>query len=118
MISYKLLLAFVMIHWLADFALQTNDQAVNKSKSLWMLFKHVTTYSTVWFAFSYILLGWQAALAFTAITFFMHFITDALTSQFAGECFKEKDYHNGFVVVGFDQILHYVQLLVTYELVK
>ena len=28
--------------------------------------------------------------------------------------FAESDYHNGFVTVGFDQMLHYIQLVVCY----
>jgi hypothetical protein len=54
------------------------------------------------------------ALCFAGITFFAHFATDYVTSRISKKFFDAKDYHNGFVVVGFDQVLHYVQLLATF----
>lgn len=116
MINYKILLAFALLHWLADFALQTHWQATNKSKDLWALAKHVGSYSIVWFLYSWTLFlnPWHC-IAFAVTTFFFHFLTDLITSRYTKECFEEGDYHNGFVVIGFDQILHYIQLLVTYE---
>lgn len=119
MISYKLLLAIGLIHWLADFALQTHWQASNKSNDILALLKHVATYSLVWLFFSTIHFeDFGIGILFAAITFFTHFATDLVTSHMVKQCFDEEDYHNGFVVIGFDQILHYIQLILTYELLK
>jgi hypothetical protein len=48
----------------------------------------------------------------------MHFATDYVTSRIAKVFFDSGDYHNGFVVVGFDQILHYIQLFLSYMLLS
>jgi len=119
MISYKLLLAIGLIHWLADFALQTHWQASNKSDDMFALLKHVATYSLVWLLFSTIHFEhFGTGVVFAVITFVTHFAIDLITSHIVKQCFDEGDYHNGFVVIGFDQILHYVQLILTYELLK
>jgi hypothetical protein len=57
-------------------------------------------------------------LLFGAITFVAHFITDYATSRIGKPFWEKKDYHTGFVVVGADQVLHYLQLIYTYELLS
>lgn len=127
--------AILIIHWVADFVLQTHEQAINKSKSNWYLTAHVATYSVVW-----LLVGWIYTMAlmfyyddkyctanchhnylwttslFVLITSVCHWITDYFTSRKTSYLFGKGDYHNGFVVVGLDQILHYTQLFLTYQL--
>jgi uncharacterized membrane protein len=51
---------------------------------------------------------------FAPITFVFHTATDYFTSRQVKRLFAKQDYHNGFVWVGADQILHYVQLILTY----
>ena len=115
----------MIIHYLADFCLQTVYQAQNKGvgKSFWnvALFNHVGMYSIVWFlsvvAISSIT-GWglSTCLLFTLITFVCHYLTDWFTSRIGKQFWTSGDYHNGFVVVGIDQVLHYIQLLSAYYL--
>jgi len=117
MISYKILISILVIHWLADFALQTHDQASQKSTNTTMLLKHVLTYSFVWIWGAWLLVDTpEKIVLFVMITFISHIITDFWTSKFVKVCFDNQDYHNGFVVIGADQILHYVQLFLTYKL--
>jgi len=53
---------------------------------------------------------------FVLITFVAHTITDYFTSRLNAKLWAKGDVHNFFVSVGFDQVLHYVQLFVTYQL--
>jgi ABC-type multidrug transport system permease subunit len=112
------LLYILIIHYLADFVLQTVDQSKLKSTDNRMLAYHVATYSFVWLFASYIIYEKPAqAIAFAAITFIFHFATDWATSRIGKKFWEKSDYHNGFNVVGFDQILHYVQLYATFSLI-
>lgn len=108
----------LIIHFLADFALQTHEQATKKSESRLFLFYHVATYSLMWF-FVILGLGYLPILAlfFTLITFISHYVTDYVTSRIGKPFWSSGDLHNGFVVVGFDQVLHYIQLIYTFKLI-
>jgi putative Mn2+ efflux pump MntP len=113
-ITFEIFLYILFVHFLADFALQTHEQATKKSTDWIYLTFHVITYSLCWLIASYILFGvFSTALAIFVITFFAHWITDYCTSRIGKIFWDKNDYHNGFVVVGFDQILHYIQLFLT-----
>lgn len=115
MITFDLVLFILIIHFLADFGLQTHEQAINKYKGGLELIYHVTVYSTIWFFASYFILNsWIYSFCFATITMLSHALTDFITSNISKEFFDKKDFHNGFVVVGFDQMLHYIQLLLTF----
>ena len=123
--TFGVFLYILLVHWVADFLLQTNEQATKKSTSVKFLTYHVSAYSLVWFNSYYILGGSLTSLdldviakccIFVGITFVCHWITDFCTSRIGKPFWEKGDYHNGFVVVGFDQILHYVQLFLTYKL--
>ena len=116
-------LFIIIIHFLADFALQTHEQASKKGEgkkafNLFLLF-HVSTYCLTWFlvllALNYSL---PLVLAFTFITFLCHYTTDWFTSRIGKPFWAKNDFHNGFVVIGFDQVLHYVQLYYTLKLIE
>lgn len=119
MIEVKVVIYILLIHFLADFGLQTHEQATNKSVNgkEEFLFFHVLTYSLTWLLASFMLFDnvWDV-LFFTGITFVGHYCTDYVTSRIGKPFFEKGDYHNGFVVVGADQICHYLQLLGTYML--
>ena len=117
MITDLVFIYILLIHFLADFALQTHEQASNKSSSLKWLSYHVGTYSIIWTLGATILFSdLSLGLVFGAITFIAHFITDYVTSRIGKKFWEKGDHHNGFVVVGFDQILHYLQLYYTIKL--
>ena len=116
------LIFFLLIHWLADFALQTHKQAIGKGEGKNFfnreLLKHVSVYSLIWLLISNIIeYNWIKALEFSIITFICHYITDYITSRISKKFFNDNDYHNGFEVVGFDQILHYLQLYYTFKFI-
>ena len=114
--------SILLIHWFADFVLQTDKQAKNKSKSNKHLTSHVLTYSAVWS----IVCVWYAitydnpimGILFPGITFILHWTTDYFTSRLNTKLWNKGEVHNFFISVGFDQVLHYVQLFGTYYLLK
>jgi hypothetical protein len=114
MITFSTLIFVLLIHFLADFGLQTHEQATNKSTSIKWLTYHVGVYSIVWLLASLFYFGdFRIALIFSTITFICHWVTDWLTSRIGKPFWDKQDFHNGFVVVGFDQVLHYIQLVGT-----
>lgn len=123
--------AILIIHWIADFVLQTDQQAKGKSNNLKDLLSHTVTYSFVWYFVLFVIsilgnhfkgpsieeLGWSSyILLFPLITFICHTITDYFTSKLNSKLWKEQKVHLFFVSIGFDQILHYIQLFLTYKL--
>lgn len=118
-------------HWVCDFVFQTHWQASNKSHNNKALFDHVTTYSLGMLALTFPMICWEflpmlqkapdydfkygrftSVLLFIAI-FVTHFCTDWITSRITARFWKKQSYHNFFVVIGFDQLIHQTTLLVT-----
>lgn len=99
-----LLLLLVWCHFLADFVLQSSDIAQNKSKSNFILLKHVSIYSLAFLGFGFV---------FAIINGALHFITDYVSSRLSGRMWKEGRIHAFFVVIGFDQCVHLSSLMIT-----
>ena len=118
------------IHFIADFLLQTDWMAINKSKRWDALTIHVTVYSL---AFA-LLLG----PLFGLITFVTHFVTDTVTSRITRRLFPwspsvsdarvyidyegdpsglglQRSRHWFFCAIGLDQLIHYATLALTYD---
>lgn len=116
-----IIFSIFFIHWFADFVLQTDWQAKNKSKDNKALLSHTLTYSGVWFFMTILYFGFAGPsvsimfpILFTLITFVAHTITDYFTSRLNTKLWVKGDVHNFFVSVGFDQVLHYAQLFTTF----
>jgi Protein of unknown function (DUF3307) len=105
-------LALLAVHWLADFVLQTHWQASNKSKRLDALARHVMVYTAVLAGASVVLFGVDGA-PFAAVNGVLHFVTDFGTSRWTARLYAKQDWHNFFVVVGFDQLIHQTTLAAT-----
>jgi hypothetical protein len=101
-------LALMSVHFLADFVLQSDWMAQGKSKHIWPLTVHVAIYSACFAIFD-----WRLAV----ITFWAHWLTDAITSRINIRLWAAKKVHWFFVSVGFDQLLHAWQLVLTYQYV-
>lgn len=104
----------MLVHFLADFALQTHWQAVNKSSNSDALFQHTITYGLCILILGFGLLNGGDAVIFGLVNFAIHSGVDAITSKLTKFFFDKKDYHNGFVVVGADQFIHVATLVGTY----
>ena len=113
----------VVIHFIADFIFQAEEWATNKSKSNFALFKHVTMYTIIWStAGVFIFSDPFKYLIFLLVTFVSHFTADYFTSRIVSRKFANNEYGSpipnfgAFTVIGFDQVLHYGQLFLTYHL--
>lgn len=121
--SLTIIFSVIIIHYFADFVMQTDEMAINKSKSNKHLLEHVYTYSLIWFIFGAIYtisqgnnyVEWTVS-KFVGITFICHFITDYFTSRLSSYLYQKEQRHNFFLVVGADQVLHYIQLFLTFKL--
>lgn len=116
-----LFIYILVIHYMADFALQTTYQLQNKGIGNEVfniaLFSHVGVYSLIWLISTIPILDYHGRfMVFAIITFICHYTTDWITSRIGKGFWESGDYHNGFNVVGFDQILHYLQLWFTFKL--
>lgn len=123
--STAIILTILFTHWFADFVLQTDEQAKNKSKCNIALTQHVLTYIIPFcflclflFPANPIELFANKTFLFIGITFCAHWLTDYFTSRLNSKLWKAGKVHNFFVSVGFDQFLHYTQLFLTYELLR
>ncbi len=113
--------SIIVIHWIADFVLQTDKQAKGKSKNWSDLLEHTGNYSLLWTTIGmfYTIISLNTSwnwLLFGLITFIAHTITDYFTSRLNSKLWAKGQTHNFFVSVGFDQTLHYIQLFLTYYL--
>jgi len=118
MIDIKLILLILLVHWFADFVMQSDEEARNKHKNIERLVDHTFSYSATWFFVSMaIMFVWNLPpkfLWFAPITFVFHTLTDYYTSKINHSYYRRNRIHSFFVSVGFDQWLHYVQLFLTY----
>lgn len=121
--SFYIIICIILIHWFADFVCQTHWEATNKSKNNFALLQHTIKYTSIWVVFGlvYCIVNTSfynpfSLTIFTLITFVSHTLTDYITSRINTYLWNKKDIHNFFVSVGFDQVLHYVQLFLTFKL--
>lgn len=121
------ILGALFAHWMSDFVFQSHWMAMNKSKNWTALSAHVTIYSLCMtgalcafliLPIPFVILPaliQNIVVPFFVITFVAHFLTDAITSRITAHLYAKDDTHNFFVVVGFDQVLHYTQLFLTIQ---
>lgn len=120
-------ISLIIRHFLGDFLLQSDWMALNKSKDWIALYFHAFVYSLCFLHY-----GW----AFMAITLWSHFVTDAITSRITSKLWFVTDHgedpatgcrliyyhmrkrHWFFVMIGFDQLIHYVTLTLTLRLLS
>jgi membrane-bound metal-dependent hydrolase YbcI (DUF457 family) len=110
----------LIIHWVADFIFQTEEMATNKSKSNYWLTKHVKTYMFVLLPITLLIIYFggtiYGAFFWLIINGSLHWCTDYITSRKTSKLYAAGDYHNFFVVIGFDQFIHYLCLFTTYSI--
>lgn len=100
------IIILVWLHFIADFIMQSDRIASNKSRSNFILLQHVTLYC-IPFAVVF-------GLTFAVFNAALHFIVDWGTSRASSFLWSNKKVHWFFVVIGFDQALHMSCLFITY----
>jgi len=122
-----ILLLILIAHFVGDFLLQSDEMAKNKSSSWGWLSEHVLIYSVTLLALVMVLgiisepfnypypsnypYLWGDWILINAA---LHFVTDAITSRGTAWLYKNNERHWFFVLIGFDQLLHYAALILTY----
>lgn len=109
MIELSMLLTIIVLHFISDFVLQTEQMALNKSSSNYWLGLHCVIYGI-----PFLILGWKYAL----INAIAHFIIDYITSRITKYLWNKEKVHEFFVVIGFDQMLHMITLVSTIGLIS
>ncbi len=135
MITLTEIFTIIIIHWVADFVFQDEKWALGKSKNWPDLLKHTLTYSYIWSLLgSFVCLinpelqenyKWvNFVIVFPIITFIAHTATDYFTSRVVSKKFAAGQYGSSipnfgaFSIIGIDQVLHYIQLFLTYYYLK
>jgi len=103
----QILILIFVLHFVADFVLQTDDMALNKSSSNYWLTVHAVVYSLTFAIF----FGPLYAL----INGVLHWVTDYTTSRIAAHFYKNNKRSLFFQTIGFDQMIHMVTLTATYH---
>ncbi len=107
-----ILIYLLFLHFIADFVCQTSWMAENKSKNILALSFHVLTYGLVLFLGT-IYFGVDKAFFFSLANFGLHLLVDFFTSKATSYLWKKGDVHNFFVVIGLDQLIHQICLILT-----
>lgn len=124
MIPIFILLFYLLLHWYADFVVQTDKQAKSKSSNNWQLLAHTSSYSLIITICTYILYWtnsfgaqyWYIPLIFGIIQFVTHTIIDYITSRINKKLWINEEVHTFFIMIGFDQFIHYGILFVSLSL--
>lgn len=127
-------LVVVWTHFIADFVLQSDRMAKNKSSSNKWLLWHVLVYSTTLLVGSYLVypIYWlfhyltglpyffvpyqifpTFSLTYIVANGCIHFCVDYVTSRVSSSLYKQEKVHWFFIVVGFDQAIHITTLILT-----
>ncbi len=91
------IIIIIWLHWLADFVLQSDKMALNKSDNVFALLRHSLVYT-----FCLLIVGWE----FAVINGALHFLIDGITSRITKRFYQNENRYGFFVTIGLDQALH------------
>lgn len=105
----RTLIGLLLIHWIADFVMQSDEVAKNKSSNNRVLFWHCFLYGFTFLGLMLLIDIWNPTFAF--LLGLLHFPVDFVTSRINTNRYKAGDTHGFFVSVGFDQFIHMVTII-------
>jgi hypothetical protein len=111
-------IALLFIHWVGDYLLQTNEMATRKSQSFKWLTVHVLLYTAALLVGVLLLIPVgvipvENIVTFVGVNGALHWITDLVTSRIGYRVSDTPRIY--YPLIGFDQFLHAVTLLVTLQ---
>ena len=109
MVDSYVIMYIMVVHWVANFVMQTDEMATGKSSSNKWLLAHTSTYTIVMGVLT-------LNPAYALVNGVLHTLVDYVTSRWSSKLWAKGDVHNFFVVIGLDQLIHAVTLIVTYKL--
>jgi len=116
--------SIMLIHYIADFQMQSRHIAETKSKCNKSLSIHVLIYMG-----TFIMAGlvnvvcrtnldvWKFA-EFVLTNGLLHWLTDYITSRETTKAYQNGDMEKFWNIIGFDQLIHGVTLYTTWEILK
>lgn len=127
-----LIVYLLVLHFIGDFVLQTDDMALNKSTSnLWLLAHVGMYYLTIMGGLTAMAMSvlpllsgenfmalMKTAMIYSAVNAAAHGIIDYVSSRVSSYFFTQGLRHEFFVTIGFDQLLHAAILIGTLGLLK
>lgn len=121
-------IALLLAHFISDFMLQTHYMSTKKSESISALTQHIVTYTLAFFIifgtswyFLYFFFGlgipasiWlKITIGISIVNGIFHYFIDFVTSKITKYLWNKKQYHNFFVIIGLDQLLHTSLLVIS-----
>lgn len=103
---YKLMI----VHYIADFLLQTRWMGENKSKNILALLSHILVYT--------ISLCLVLPIGLAVANGVVHFLVDFISSRLGGLAYKKGNLYLFWAVIGLDQLLHVLCLNYTISLLS
>lgn len=117
--TIEILIAIIWVHFIADFLLQSDWMALNKSKSFTALYTHSFVYSLPFIFIVYFCnMHGLYAFVFILAIFLSHFLVDGISSKITSWLYKRGERHWFFVVIGLDQAVHMTTLILFYNMVS
>lgn len=121
------ILCVITNHNVADYMFQKGSWAETKFENDIALTKHVLLYVILWIPMTWLI--WfivydHKVWLFLPITFILHWVQDYVTSKWTHELAHKKNWGSDelprtwdfFVVLAYDQVIHYIQLFTTFYL--
>jgi len=114
----------LMIHYVADFRMQSRHIAETKSKCNKSLSIHVLLYVATFLiaGLVHFVTGnnvdvWKFS-KYVIINGLLHWLTDYITSRESTKAYQNSDMEKFWNIIGFDQLIHGVTLYTTWEILK
>lgn len=112
--TFQVIMSIIAIHWIADFVLQSDWMAKNKSSNNKALLSHVGVYTIALLVFGIVFLPIEYAYTWALVNGALHHGVDYVTSRINTYLWSKGRVHDFFVMVGFDQLIHYTCLFGTW----
>jgi len=111
--TYNTIMSIIALHWIADFVLQSDWQAKNKSTNNLALSLHVAIYTTCLLCYAAFFISGRVGIGWAVANGAIHFVVDFITSRINTYLWNKGRVHDFFVSVGLDQLIHYACLFGT-----